>query len=818
MPADAHASLRTYAGLFLVTLSTLMLQVLLTRIFSVTLWYHFAFMVVSLAMFGMTLGAVIVYLRPQAFPARDAHRLLASHSLLFAAAIVASFLAQIWIPALSAEGSRIRAFLGEEGWLATLIFFGLIYVVASVPFVFSGIAVCVALTRFPDRVGRLYAADLAGAALGCALLVLLLDWTDGPTAVFAIAGLAALGALCFARDAGRPALVRAAGVAALTLLGFAAVHTTLVWQGRPWLSLRWVKGERAEKPLFERWNAFSYFRVQRPFTPEGAPFGWGFSAALPPVRRVGQLGVAIDACAGTVLTRFDGRFRDLQYLRYDVTNFAHHLRNDADVLVVGVGGGRDVLSALLFDQRSVVGVEINQDLLGALNGRYGDYTGHLDRHPRVRFVVDEARSWVARQEARFDVIQVSLIDTWAATAAGAFVLTENSLYTVEAWEIFLEHLSERGVLSFSRWYVPERAAEMYRLTALGVAALQARGVAEPWRHVVTVTNLGPDNDAETGIGTMLVARNPFSPRDLERIEELAQKLELSVLVAPGNTPDPVFAELVSGADVREVARAFPLDISPPTDDRPFFFNMLRLRDFFRDELARSPVNEFNQKAVATLGSLLALVLGLTLACLLVPLGLGSGRGALRGGLPFLGFFAAIGLGFMFVEISQMQRLIVFLGHPTYGLSVVLFSLLLSAGAGSALAPDASRPGGGRAALTRIALLLGVLGLFGALTPAVTEAFRAQPTPARIALATVLLLPLGGFMGMAFPMGMSLASARAPTLTPWLWGVNGATSVCASVLAVAIAMGAGISASFWTGVGCYALAGLALAAALRHRDA
>src|SRR5918997_5314823 len=208
---------------------------------------------------------------------------------------------------------------------------------------------------------------------------------------------------------------------------------------------------------------------------------------LPEELTVNQLSMVIDSTAGTVLTRYTGDPDETDALRYDVTNLAHYARQDGDVLVVGVGGGRDVLSALEFDQRSVTGVEINGDILDITNGRYGDFTGHLDRHPKVDFVNDEARSYLARTDERFDIIQISLIDTWAATSAGAYALSENSLYTTEAWGEFFDSLDEGGILSVSRWFDfvgAERPLEMYRTASLASQALVEHGVENPRDHML----------------------------------------------------------------------------------------------------------------------------------------------------------------------------------------------------------------------------------------------------------------------------------------------------------------------------------------------
>jgi hypothetical protein len=573
----------------------------------------------------------------------------------------------------------------------------------------------------------------------------------------------------------------------------------------PLLRLTWIKGQRASHPLYEKWNSFSRVAVGgEPHTPT-TPMTWGLSTTYPPDRKVKQLQMTIDANASTVITAFDGHMEGLDYLKYDVTNVVHYLRRDARVLVVGAGGGRDILSALLFGQRSVVAVEINRDITEALNGRFGDFSGHLDRDPRVRFVNDEARSYIARTPDRFDIIQLSLVDTAAATAAGAYVLTENSLYTTEAWTLLLQRLTAHGVLTVSRWYVGERPGEMYKATALASTALKRLGVDDPRRHILVVRRLKGIHPQYGPIGTatILVSPAPFSAESLATIERVARRMAFDVIVSPGTAFDATFSRLASGENLDAFAGTFPLKIAPPTDDSPFFFNMVRFQDALRLDPWRLGTERFNAEPVRTLLALLLVVIALTLACIMVPITLTSRRETLRGTLPLFAYFASIGTAFMMVEISQMQRLIIFLGHPTYGLSVVLFALLVSSGLGS-LVTRAKRaaPAAGSA---RLGALLGALVVFGALTPHAVAAFAGATTVIRIIVAVSMLLPLGVFMGMAFPLGMQLAAATFGPVAPWFWGVNGATSVCASVLAVVIAMSAGISASFWAGVGCYALA-------------
>jgi hypothetical protein len=319
---------------------------------------------------------------------------------------------------------------------------------------------------------------------------------------------------------------------------------------------------------------------------------------------------------------------------------------------------------------------------------------------------------------------------------------------------------------------------------------------------------GEANNTPDGVGTILVSKEPFSDKDLDTIEELTSNMHFDLVLSPRYSLDSTFSTIASGKDLDLFTANFPINIAAPIDDSPFFFHMLRFRDTFNREMWKHGANTFNMKAVFVLGALLLIVSGLTFLCIIVPLILATPRASLRGALPFLIFFASIGFGFMLVEISQMQRLIVFLGHPTYGLSVVLFALLLSSGLGSYLTDRVDNPSLTSSPIARLALLLCALIIFGLLTPSITTLFRGSITTLRVLLAVGILFPLGLFMGMAFPLGMRIASIESASLTPWLWGINGATSVCASVLAVVIALNSSISMSFWIGFLCYVVAFIA----------
>jgi hypothetical protein len=706
-------------------------------------------------------------------------------------------------------------------WVGMLTLFP-IYAVTSIAFVFSGICVCLALTSYPDRVGSLYAADLAGAAVGCLLLPVVLSWFGGPTAVIAAALVAASGAACFALADKRKLVVAAVANTILiaVLIPFNLQHH--------FLSLVWVKGEQERPVLYEKWNSFSRLRV---IDDGDKPLGWGVSMYLPPrFAGVKQLRLDIDASAATTLTKSDGDVSKIGSLAYDVSSCVHYLRPKANVAVVGVGGGTDILSALFFNQRSVVGIELNHDILDLLTNKYGDYTGHLDRNPRVRLVEDEARSWLSKSREKFDIIQISLIDTWAATSAGAFALSENSLYTKECWKLLVDHLSDHGILSCSRWYYRDRQEECYRLLELAKTALIEAGITDdPRKHIILMTNLVPDKSgyvADAGIGNLMLSKEGFTDADVQAAEFVAKAKHFRILLSPQSANDPAMGEILSANGERFVA-AYPLNISAPTDDSPFFFQLARLTDWSQQIVnARTPGQYINLIAITSLCILLLTVVFLTALSIIVPLVLTRGKFSLKLASPHLIYFSSIGFAYMLVEISQIQRMSVFLGHPTYGLLVVLFTLLLSSGLGSLstqwLLPAVDQSGNAgnpsTSALRWLTAILLALPVFTLLTPPVIQAFCGAPNAVRIATAVAILSPMGFLMGGAFPLGMRVSCERLSALTPWFWGLNGAASVLASVLAVVLSIGFGITVTCFAGIGFYVLALLSMLAIGRQHAA
>jgi spermidine synthase len=793
-----------YASVFLIGSATLMLEIIQTRILSVVVWYHLAFFVISLAMFGLTAGAIWVYLRPVRFSEKTLSYDLAYFSGLFALATAICLAVQMTLaPVISAVTTTI--------WIWTELALCL-----TIPFFFSGVVLSLALTRSPFPVGRVYGVDLLGAAAGCLGALLLLNLTDGPSAVLWVAALVAGGGLAFSRsgigkapDEKPPlqACVRYRYWIFAVLVVCALINPHMDHGLQPLA----VKGkfEFPGSHLLRKWNSFSRVAVEP--VKRGVPVMWGPSPKMfGNPWKVFQMDLNIDGDAGTTAYRFTGNFDDVGFLRYDVTNLAYFLAGRERAVIIGVGAGRDILSAALFGLKNITGVEINPVFVQLLTRepQFENFT-MVAALPGVQLVVDEGRSWMARTREFFDIIQMSLVDTWAATGAGAFTLSENGLYTVQAWKTFMSRLTPKGVLTVSRWYDPTVPDETGRMASLAVATLMEMGVTAP-RHHVFLASQGT-------VATLVLSKSPLSASDSETLERAATEYQHDILISPRRLPasDTLF-RIITAVDRKSLdayTSSLAFDLTPPTDDRPFFFNQLPLSRPFqalahaKNALATGPVGggvrQGNLVATITLLVLFFISLMFVTAAIIVPLrpalkdiGLGV---ATRGTL----YFALIGAGFMMVEIGLLQRMTVFLGHPIYSLSVLLFSLILATGIGSFLSEKLTLHN--RARITAWATLTG--GYVVILPFVLSELFAAfnhATLAVRIVVCVTCIIPAGLLLGFGFPTGMRLIAAIDSRPTPWFWGINGAAGVLASISAIAVSLALGITATLILGALCYFL--------------
>lgn len=787
-----------YSGIFLISLSTLVYEILLTRIFSVTMGYHFAFMAVSLAMFGLSAGSIYVYINKERFTNETYNKNLGKYSFLFSITTILSFLLHLYIPFVHGFG------------VLSLIIIVFTYTIISIPFIFSGICISMILTLKKKDVNKFYAADLCGAAIGCVLVVVILNYAGGPTGVFFAASLSALAAVFWNKDSLSKKFKKASVLYFAAVLSFAFFHSFMSANQNPIFRIQWVRGDYISKPLFEKWNSISRISVDGDSTKPEVPFGWGLSDKYDRNKKVKQLMLNVDSYSTTVLSKFDGDTSKLFHLRYDISNLVHSVRKNAEVLVIGSGAGRDVLSSIYFNQKSVLAIEINKDMISTSNKVFKGFTGGLDEYPNVKFVGDEARSYVQSIDDKFDIIQVSVIDNWWASSSGTFVLTENALYTIETWKMLFDHLKPNGILTVTRFYRP-KPAEIYRLVSICSQTLIDNGINEPRKHISLIKCQQEERIADkSGTGLIMLSKSPLSQNDLFRIDSLCNELEFKTILDPNICRDSVFYNIVSNTPNRNVfINNFPVDIKPPTDDKPFFFHLLKFTDVLNVSFWKQWDMEFNIKAIFILIVLLITMIILLTLTIFIPLkSIKKNNFNFKNNFQFLIYFSAIGFGFMFIEISQIQRLNIYLGHPTYSIAVALFTLLLSSGAGSYFSVSRNMPVQTRDlshGFTKFLLLIIVLMLIGIFTNKITSLTRHFDTNMRIIISVLLISPIGFFMGMGFPIGMKFINDNNLSLIPWLWAVNGAASVTTTVLAVAVAMNFGISYSYWTGLACYIIA-------------
>jgi SAM-dependent methyltransferase len=724
-----------YVGIFLVTLSGLMFEVGLTRLFSATIWYHFAFVAISVALLGWGLGGFVLHLlRHRLVFSRERAGLL---TLLYGLSIPLALWLIVRTPLLPAR----------------LPFY---FLVSLLPFFLAGMALSMLFTLGREAAGRLYFADLLGASVGALAVTPLLAWLGGETAVLAAALAPVAAAALFAPRLRVPATVVAVGL----LAAVSANEQTGLFKIRD-APAKGMYRHLAETPGAEvaltGWNAYSRIDAVTGLAPP-------FLARL-----------YIDSDAWTHVLEWDGRVESLagkakwyRALPFEVAP------SRPRTLVIGPGGGSDVLVALAAGAESVTAVEMNPLMLRFVR-HFGARAGHVYDHPRVEAVLSEGRTYVQRTQRSFDVILLGFVDSWAAVASGGLSLSENHLYTVEAFKAYLDHLTPDGQLVILRWGV-----DVPRLVSNAVALL---GPEEAGRRVAAFLERrrgDPENPPQM---IFILKKRPFTQEETAR---MALWENARPVLVPGRHVDEPYAGLLSGrtpfADY--LARA-PRLVGPVFDDRPFFF---------ASERPLGLPGSMTWALLLILGPVLLLCAALVLS--------GKPRG--EPAAPYAAsvvYFASLGIGFIAVELALLQHLTLLLGHPIFTLSILLFALLASGGVGSAL--------GARFRLGSVCLAVGLVALLYALgLPRVVPLLLPLPLGGRIAVALVLVAPLGFLMGMPFPGGLR-ATGRGPfPAPPFYWGLNGVFSVVGSIATMVTAVAFGFTAAMVGGAVCYALASVA----------
>ena len=785
--SKAEISERTLlAGLALTSFAALLLELALTRLFSVVLFYHFAFLAISIALLGLGAGGVFAYLL-KTWLAEVSTRTLAALLSIANAVIIVVVLEIVLHTRVALEVSwsnfeRLTA----------------LYLAAAIPFFLTGLLFAVVFAREPRRIPRLYGADLCGGALACLAVVPLLNWVGGPNVILVAAAAMAAAGVIWAEVPVARRVAASLVIALIAVIG--ANHSgkliDIVYAKGMFRDPAWVE--------FARWYALS--RVE--------------------VDRQGQAkAVVIDADASTYIMNADlSHWQGTEWehnLMAAPPALANVLRPHGEFAIIGPGGGVDVLRAVANGSPSVTGIEINPIIATTImRERYADYSLHLYQRPDVHIHVTDGRSFLRSTPQHFDVVQMTLVDTWASTAAGAFALSENNLYTVEAFREYFEHLKPDGMVAITRWEF-RHPREALRVVAVAMEALHRMGVENPARNFIVASQGELNTD---GIPVVVLAKKiPFTAEEETAvIKHFDHYSELDPLYLPSQPGHNPFSDLIASNDPAAFARSYAYNVAPVTDNAPFFFFTLKASQILGEEGLHDGIDWKVNLGVLVLLLVLAISVVAVLVFLILPLVLKGGK-ARQSPLPLL-YFIAVGLGYIMVEIAFIQRFVLFLGHPTYALTVVIFLLMLSSGAGSLFSrrwlPQAEL-GWLPLVLIVATLLLDVFFL-----PHNLAAWVGLDFSYRLLVSGGILIPLGFVMGMPFPTGLRAFATTPAAEFPvgqnasdnaveWAWAMNAAASVMGSVLAMVIAIQFGLNTTLACGTAAYVLA-LALMPALRAK--
>ena len=756
---------RYYAGIFFISLATLLFETSLIRIFSVTLFSPFAFMIVSSALFGFGLGGVYLSLFPFT-ETKDYPWFEKRLALLAAGFSLSTLISLITILKIPFQISHVTT---EPIELLILIFH---YVVLILPFFFAGTVISMLLSYVSDKINTLYFFDLIGAGIGAILIVPLLPVLGGPGLVVFTSLLGLLSAIFFSVRGSR---IRYALYAVIFALLIVLVKNVDRLELQAYETKREFSEDlQQKKVIFSKWNAIS--RIDVSDQPEKH-------------RRK----IFIDGGTYvTVMLPFDGNFEKMQSFEGKSWFLPYLLKHHPEILIIGSGGGREVLIALSYGPQSITAVELDPIIVDIVRGKFDKYIGGIFNDPRVTLIHDEGRSYIQRTQERFDIIQQVNNNSPVAMASGALNLSETYLLTVEAFHDYLDHLTEGGILAINR-------SGAVKLTALARRVFDERGIQDGKDRIVAL-----QGDESSDDELFLLKNGPFTAEELAKIRSFAEQERLQILYSPELTNSRnLYDQILTAAHPDRLYNTIALNLFPPTDDQPFFNHMRKW-----SELGLEP-NEIPQELQKLVhvktahlpfdGGDLVLFVLLGEAALLsalfifLPLYLFRRRGLqVQGKGKILGYFAALGLGFILVEISLMQRFVLFLGYPIYAITTILFTILVSAGIGSFLS-NRFRIDPQRHLIKIIAALGGMLIVYLFLMPHVFEMFLDDPFIVRYMISIALLAPLGVLMGMPFPLGIRILDQVSPQLIPWAWGINGYMTVVGSVLSVILAMTLGFNA-------------------------
>lgn len=729
-----------------------MLEVAITRIFSAAIWYHFAFVAVSVALVGLGASGLVVQYGQKKIKENWTQNL----------AIFSAWSITLFIP--------VTLFV-MHSLASQVIYLPLFMVLFAVPFFFIGVIISAAFNAFSRVAGKLYAADLIGASAGALLVVLFLIMTGGEGTTLIVGMIAAVSATIFSWIAKSHkkkiiSLIFVAFAASLLFINFStqifAIPTDPTAQKDLPIYLHENPGSKIVKT---QWNSFSRIDVV-----EGGTGNEGLVAKI-----------FIDGGAGTNIISWDGNLGSRQELATWMQYLPFKMMQNPEVLVIGSGGGRDVIAALVSGSKDVTSVEINPIIFETVKS-YGDKAGNVYTQPYVDAYVDEGRSFVTRSSDKYDIVYIPFVDTWASVSSGGLSVSENFLYTVEGFQQYYDHLTDRGKIVTVRWLI-----DAPRFVSTFTKLLEQNGVPqeEVYKHLIMVTS---DSYTQDPSVTMVIfSKAPFTNEEIRFLSESFNRYGYKPILIPGQTIREPYPALLNGEiGLEQFYELFQTKVYPVNDDNPYFLS-------------------FEKPLPAVVETLLYVSFVIVALFLVIPFAWmrRSGRGEL-GIASMIPYFAALGMGFILIELAILQKLILLIGNPTMTFAILLFTLLLSSGAGSLVSSKIIR----NSTRNLVFVISGIAALgmlYVALLPSIIYSTISEPFEVKAIVSVAVLAPIGFLMGMPLPTGMRLLKEYRPTYIPWMWAVNGAFSVLGAVLSIMLGIMYGSSEAMILGVSIYLVA-------------
>lgn len=790
------------AAVGIISASALAYEILLMRLFSIIQWHHFAYMIISLALLGYGVSGVFLALNrdrlAQLFPAA-----VTANMLLFSLSVPACFLLAQQIPFNPAEML----------WTPVqLLYLCSIYLILALPFFFSANVFGLSLYQYKNQVSSIYAADLSGAGMGSVSIIFLLFFLfpEQILTVLTLSGiLAALLVSNYAFHASKH-WITASVIIALAVIFVPAGWMTL--KVSPYKSLNQLLQVPGTK-IIDRYSSplGSTIIVKSELTPLRHAPGLSLNAATEPPE---QLAVFTDADNMSAITRYDGNPETLGYLDQTTSALPYHLKQLTGILILGAGTGSDILQADYHAIKYIDAVELNPQVIDLIQRKYAAFAGDVYFGAPINIHIDEARGYLAASDKTYDLINLSLLDAFGASAAGLYSMAENYLYTEQAIDEYLRHVSPDGYLSITRWIkIPPR--DEPKLLATVINALKKTGVREPGRQIIMIRGWQTS--------TLIVKNGALSADEIARLKQFCDERSFDSVYYPGiseaetnrfNIQQQPYlyqaATALLGDNSRAFIDAYKFNIEPATDDKPYLFHFFKWRTL--PEIL--PLLHSGGSFLLESGYLLliAALLQAILASLLLialPLWLWKAKLGIEPGsknhLHILLYFFCLGLAFLFLEIAFIQKFILVLHHPLYAITVVLSTFLLSAGAGSYFSTHLSRSPEKYTFMLPMAAIALLSTGYNLGFEAIAGFLLKTGNLSRYLFSIALIAPLGFFMGMPFPMALTKISQTTPALIPWAWGINGCASVISAILATLIAMQFGFTVLIFLAVALYGVA-------------